>query len=286
MVFKTFGQTATYTGTILASPTPSASGFRLNDIGTLRPQERIYVEVGGILTETQINTISGNDITVTPALSVAPDVPGQVLSYAQPLYNDMLNQSSDWSVADLTELAATPTAGMRDGTKVTVPGWGKGHLVLGGAATPDGYAVVAANGPGQWWLEIQSTLGYSPDFVDEALSHLLLRVSELEKRLSEAESKISGTCTAYTFSQTVQNVSVGAGAQTNVLIDIEIQGVVFNERDLAVVYCPPTTPTSLIVSKPRWGSSNRLIIPVENRTGSSVNLGGGIWYVHLQKVSN
>lgn len=274
MVFKTFGQTATYTGTVLPSPTPTTSGFRLDDIGTLRPQERIYVAVGGILTETQINTITGNDITVTPPLSVAPDVPGEVLSYAQPLYNDMLNRSSDWSVADLTELAATPIAGMPDGTKVTVPGWGKGRLVLGGAATPDGYAVVAANGPGQWVLEIHVP-NYFDGFLDDNLSTIDLR-RELTLLKDEVKSLRQKANEVIYFRQSVNGISVGANSYGRILVPLEIPGISIKAGDF--VGALSTHVNEPILSLPALRSANSLQLNFYNPSGSTANnVGGGEW---------
>jgi hypothetical protein len=274
LVFKTFGQTATYTGTVLPSPTPTTSGFRLDDIGTLRPQERIYVAVGGILTETQINTITGNDITVTPPLSVAPDVPGEVLSYAQPLYNDMLNRSADWSVADLTELAATPIAGMPDGTKVTVPGWGKGRLVLGGAAVPDGYAVVDANGPGQWVLDIPVP-GYFDGFIENALS--INDIADLKRRIEALEN--SAPKIIY-YKQVTNGISIAANSHGNIPFVLNVPGQNIYPSD-SVIVTPPIQyqgPGQPILGLPCIRAKNLLLINFYNPSGSPANnVGGGEW---------
>jgi hypothetical protein len=64
--------------TVLASPAPSTTSARLSSVVDLTVGKGITVQIGGVEQYTEIASISGTDVTFSPALTASPDVGGAV----------------------------------------------------------------------------------------------------------------------------------------------------------------------------------------------------------------
>ncbi|PKL79075.1 MAG: hypothetical protein CVV27_02410 [Candidatus Melainabacteria bacterium HGW-Melainabacteria-1] len=160
MTFTTWGQVATHTTTVEASPAPTASILTVAAVGNLRVGHILFIEVDASPEQTAITAINGDELTVSPPLSDAPDVPGSVECFSEPVTNEKLELSSLWAISSTSALSANPDAGMRDGTRVQVTsGGGIYRLDQSSSATADGYLVLATHsGVGRWLFEIGGNL--------------------------------------------------------------------------------------------------------------------------------
>jgi hypothetical protein len=115
----------------------------------------VYFDVSGTPTRSFLTGITGNALTFSPALSSAPDVGGDVVSYHQPIFNDKLNESALWREATTTSLRAVDTTGMPDGTRVVVKDKGIYRLDTAGTGSDDDHKIIdPTTGPGRWLLEV------------------------------------------------------------------------------------------------------------------------------------
>lgn len=62
--------------TVLGSPAPTSSVMTLNSVQDLWVGQNVLITVGGVQQSTVITNIAGTQVTVNPALTTAPDVPG------------------------------------------------------------------------------------------------------------------------------------------------------------------------------------------------------------------
>lgn len=155
MTFTTWGQTATHSTTVSASPAPTTTSCTVASAGSFREGMAVYFDVSGTPTRTFLTGITGNALTFSPALSSAPDVAGDAVSYHQPIFNDKLNESALWREATTTSLRAVDTTGMPDGTRVIVEDLGIYRLDTAGAGTDDDHKIIdPTTGPGRWFLEV------------------------------------------------------------------------------------------------------------------------------------
>lgn len=163
MTFTTWGQTATHSTTVSASPTPTTTSCTVADVGSFREGMAVYFDVSGTPTRTFLTGITGNALTFSPALSSAPDVAGDAVSYHQPIFNDKLNESALWREATTTSLRAVDTTGMPDGTRVIVEDLGIYRLDTAGAGSDDDHKIIdPTTGPGRWFLEV-----FGPSWVQD-----------------------------------------------------------------------------------------------------------------------
>jgi len=155
MAFTTWGQTATHSTTVSASPAPTTTSCTVASVGSFREGMAVYFDVSGTPTRTFLTGVSGNALTFSPALSSAPDSGGDAVSYHQPIFNDKLNESALWREATTTSLRAVDTTGMPDGTRVLVEDIGIYRLDTAGAGTDDDHKIIdPTTGPGRWFLEV------------------------------------------------------------------------------------------------------------------------------------
>lgn len=163
MSFTTWGQTATHSTTVSASPAPTTTSCTVASAGSFREGMAVYFDVSGTPTRTFLTGITGNALTFSPALSSAPDVAGDAVSYHQPIFNDKLDESSLWREATTTSLRAVDTTGMPDGTRVIVEDLGIYRLDTAGAGTDDDHKIIdPTTGPGRWFLEV-----FGPEWVQD-----------------------------------------------------------------------------------------------------------------------
>jgi hypothetical protein len=132
--------------TVSASPAPTTTVFTVSNATNLIEDQFINIQVGGAgnYQRRQITGKTGNQITVSPALSSAPDVPGAVLNGRELLVNDKLNGSGTFNCDDVNsfgDMAYAPA-----GLKHFVPNLGIYQLLGASGITPDGkYAIDATN---------------------------------------------------------------------------------------------------------------------------------------------
>lgn len=163
MSFTTWGQTATHSTTVSASPTPTTTSCTVASAGSFREGMAVYFDVSGTPTRTFLTGITGNALTFSPPLSSAPDVGGDAVSYHQPIFNDKLNESALWREATTTSLRAVDTTGMPDGTRVIVEDVGIYRLDTAGAGSDDDHKIIdPTTGPGRWFLEV-----FGPEWVQD-----------------------------------------------------------------------------------------------------------------------
>lgn len=163
MTFSTWGQTATHSTTVSASPTPTTTGCTVADVGTFRIGMAIYVDVSSSPERTFITGITGSALTFSPALSGVPDTGGDVVSYHQAIFNDKLNESALWREATTVSLRAVDTTGMEDGARCIVEDLGIYRLDLAGTGTDDDHKIIdPTTGPGRWFLEV-----FGPEWVQD-----------------------------------------------------------------------------------------------------------------------
>lgn len=163
MTFKTWGQTATHSTTVSASPAPTTTSCTVADVGTFREGMAVYFDVSGTPTRSFLTNITGNALTFSPALSSAPDVGGDAVSYHQPIFNDKLNESALWREATTTSLRAVDTTGMPDGTRCLVEDKGIYRLDTAGTGVDDDHKIIdPTTGPGRWFLEV-----FGPEWVQD-----------------------------------------------------------------------------------------------------------------------
>lgn len=163
MTFTTWGQTATHSTTVSASPAPTTTSCTVASAGSFRIGMAVYFDVSGTPTRTFLTGVSGNALTFSPALSSAPDVAGDAVSYHQPIFNDKLNESALWREATTTSLRAVDTTGMPDGTRVIVEDLGIYRLDTAGAGSDDDHKIIdPTTGPGRWFLEV-----FGPSWVQD-----------------------------------------------------------------------------------------------------------------------
>lgn len=171
MTFTTWGQTATHSTTVSASPAPTTTSCTVASAGSFREGMAVYFDVSGTPTRTFLTGITGNALTFSPALSSAPDVAGDAVSYHQPIFNDKLNESSFWQASTLADLTATDVTGMPDGTRCIVADKQSYRLDIGSSEYSDGYYVVdPTTGSGRWIMEL--------DLSDIAFAHLCPSIPE------------------------------------------------------------------------------------------------------------
>lgn len=155
MTFTTWGQTATHSTTVSASPTPTTTSCTVASVGSFREGMAVYFDVSGTPERTFLTGITGNALTFSPALSGAPDVGGDAVSYHQPIFNDKLNESALWREATKASLRAVDTTGMPDGTRVIVEDIGVYRLDTAGSGADDNHKIIdPTTGPGRWFLEV------------------------------------------------------------------------------------------------------------------------------------
>lgn len=152
--FQTFGQSAFHTTTVSASPAPTRTVFTVGSVGSLRVGHYIWVTISGTPEQTAITDISGSQLTVSPALSIAPSSTNPVVCYADDLTNAKLNLGLIWDVASTAALSATSDTGMPNGTRAQVQDGPFYRLNTGSSATVDGYTVLSTlSGTGRWLIQ-------------------------------------------------------------------------------------------------------------------------------------
>lgn len=260
---STWGQTATHTTTVEASPSPTSTQFTLTNIGNLRVGHIIYVDVSSTAEKTSITGISGSQVTVSPALPGSPDVPGEVTSYSESLTNDKLNLSSIWDAVDLTELANVDTTNMAEGTRATVKDVGIMYRWQPGTDNfADGLTVI--NGTSGQWIADDGNTQESASGSDSKIRRLMARIKKLEEL-----STVSCPTMAEIIHEGTYLVGVGdslaASSEVSTPVNVVTQQ---NDRIIATPLYLPAGLGYFVFSM-----ENRLFIRIRNFTGSAVLVG-------------
>lgn len=159
MTANTFWGQAPEVLTVSASPAPTSTVFTVSSATNLRDDQWIEVQVGGSgnYERTQITNIATNALTVSPALSTAPDQPGAVLNSRELTVKSRLNNGSVFNAATVAELKAVDTTYAPNGLKYLIDSTALYKLDTGSSATGDDYLVIdPTTGPGRWLLQIGS----------------------------------------------------------------------------------------------------------------------------------
>lgn len=258
MTFTTWGQTATHSTTVSASPAPTTTSCTVANVGTFREGMAVYFDVSGTPERTFLTGITGNALTFSPALSGAPDSGGDAVSYHQPIFNDKLNESSLWQASTLADLTATDVTGMPDGTRCVVADKQSYRLDIGSSEYADGYYVIdPTTGSGRWIMEL--------DLSDIAFAHLC-------PSIPEALPAVQATLD---FS----SISAGTVGTSTVTVDGAAAG------DLVILGPPSAIEAGLI-----WcgfvSADDTVTIRLHNTTGSPVDPASGTWSVQVIKPNS
>jgi hypothetical protein len=147
------------TTTVQVSPAPTTTTFTLTDASDFLVGQYIFVQVDGERERTQITGKTGNALTVSPALSTFPDVPGEAQSGRELITNGRLNASGLFNVDSTAELAAIDTTLASDGLKYQIKNVGIYRFAFASSAIADNFMVIEpASGPGRWLLEATGNL--------------------------------------------------------------------------------------------------------------------------------
>jgi len=181
--------------TVEASPTPTTTVFTVSDATNILYDsssgvgQYILVEVSGDFERTQVTDKTGDALTVSPALTAAPDVPGEVRNARQLITNSILNGGGLFNASTPADLKTIDTTYAINGIKYWVDGYGLYTLDLSSTADADGIAVVEPTaGTGRWFLKVQEGGGDGGGAAASILqydSHLLRdRIEIIEQSLS------------------------------------------------------------------------------------------------------
>lgn len=155
MTFTTWGQSALLSTTVAASPAPSTTAFGVASVGGLKVGHRIRITRSGSDYESTISNIAGSVLTVSPALSITPSASDPAVCYATVATNSRLNGGAIWDATSLSDLKATDTTGMQDGTRCLIKNGNLYRLDTGSSATADDVLVIApTTGPGRWLIQL------------------------------------------------------------------------------------------------------------------------------------
>ena len=260
MTFTTWGQTATHSTTVSASPAPTTTTCKVAAVGTLRVGMAIYVDVSGTPEQTFITAIGGDNLTFSPALSAAPDVGGDLVSYHQPLSNSKLNNGAVWKATSIADLTATDTTNMNDGTLAYVPGYGIHRLQSS-----------------EWILDIVA--GGSDS--EESVSNIQMEIQNIQESIIKIpEAPKMWTIKVYQASLSVPATSFGS--YTFVLAE---QGVTFNKPDFVHIQSPQEQAT-LIQCASYFKTQNTVVARFYNPTAGAVTIDGGEWIINIWRNPN
>jgi hypothetical protein len=286
MTFTTWGQSATHSTTVLASPAPTTTSCTVAAIGTVRVGMSVFIDVSGTPEQTAITGISGANVTFSPALSGAPDVGGDFISYHQPLSNNKLNNGAVWKTTDIADLTATDTTNMNDGTLAYVPNYGVFRLDSGSTESANGSTVIdPTTGPGRWLLDVSS--GGGEGSAEESVSDPIMDIQNIEQDIIEINENLDRKPDVYTFTEFRSGFSVGATSFDHEYFTISLDGVNFNTPDAVQVIPPPEqSDVALIFSPAYWRAQNTVVFKIYNPTAGAITLNGGQWTIIVWRDKN
>lgn len=286
MTFTTWGQTATHSTTIDASPAPTTTTCKVAAVGTLRVGMAIYVDVSGTPEQTFITAIGGDNLTFSPALSAPPDVAGDLVSYHQPLSNNKLNNGAVWKATSIADLTATDTTNMNDGTLAYVPNYGVFRLDSGSTESANGSTVIdPTTGPGRWLLDVSS--GGGEGSAEESVSDPIMDIQDIEQDITEINENLDRKPDVYTFTEFRGGFSIGATSFDHEYFTISQDGVNFNAPDAVQVIPPPEqSDVNLIFSPAYWRAQNTVVFKIYNPTAGAITLNGGQWTIIVWRDKN
>lgn len=278
MTFTTWGQTATHSTTVDASPAPTTTTCKVAAVGTLRVGMAIYIDVSATPEQTFITAIGGNNLTFSPALSGTPDVGGALVSYHQPLSNSKLNKGSVWSATNIADLTATNTTNMNDGTLAYVPGSGVFRLESASSESANGSTIIApTTGPGRWMLDVSS--GASTGGEDD--SNVQMDIQDLQESILTLPQPVQ----MWTIRRYLSGISIAATSFQTVYFTLSEPGVTFNRPD-AVQIQTPDYEDSLIQSTSYFRVQNVAVARFYNPTAGAITLDGGEWIINIWRNPN
>lgn len=285
MTFTTWGQTATHSTTVDASPAPTTTTCKVAAVGTLRVGMAIYVDVSGTPEQTFITAIGGDNLTFSPALSGTPNVGGDLVSYHQPLSNNKLNNGAVWKASDIADLKATPTTNMNDGTLAYVPGYGIFRLDSASTQSENGSTVIApTTGSGRWLLDVSA--GGGEGSAEESVSDPIMDIQDLENDITEINETLDRKPDVYTYRVFRGGFSVGATSFDHEYFTLSESGINFNAPDGVQVLPPEQADSNLIFSPAYWRAQNTVVFKIYNPTAGAITLNGGEWTIIVWRDKN
>lgn len=299
MTFTTWGQSATHSTTVLASPAPTTTSCTVAAIGTVRVGMSVFIDVSGTPEQTAITGITGANVTFSPALSGAPDVGGDFISYHQPLSNNKLNNGAVWKTTDIADLTATDTTNMNDGTLAYVPGAGVYRLDLSSPETINQFNenyVLTATGGGQWILDVSASgdasmiedlifdyiidfLGDLPEYIKTQLDYLTTATASLIASVSTINSEIGALTQTLTATASLDFPSISTGSSQE--LTVTVTGAAVNNE---VTMGLPALSSGLIANA--WVSATDTVtVRLSNISGASVNPGAQTYRIVVRKYA-
>jgi hypothetical protein len=292
MTFTTWGQSATHSTTVLASPAPTTTSCTVAAIGTVRVGMSVFIDVSGTPEQTAITGITGANVTFSPALSGAPDVGGDFISYHQPLTNTKLNGGALWKATDTADLAATSVTNMPDGTLAYVPGAGVYRLDLSSPETINQFNenyVLTATGGGQWILDVSASgdasmmedviFDYIIDFLGDLPEYIKTQLDYLTASIDTINSKIGSLSQTLTTTATLDFPSISGNS--NQALTVTVTGAAVNDE---VTMGLPALASGLIANA--WVSAaNTVTVRLSNVTGSPIDPASQTYRIVVRKYA-
>jgi hypothetical protein len=278
MTFTTWGQSATHSTTVLASPAPTTTSCTVAAIGTVRVGMSVFIDVSGTPEQTAITGITGANVTFSPALSGAPDVGGDFISYHQPLTNTKLNGGALWKATDTADLAATSVTNMADGTLAYVPEAGVYRYDSGASDTANGFTVIQPSvGAGRWILKTPE--GGGEGSAEESVSELTMSIQDVEQSVVNVQDQILRAPQIYTFTEFRSAISVAATSFDFEYFTLSESGINFDRPDAVFIYPPIGADVNLIFTPAYWKAQNVVAFKAYNPTAGALSIPGGRWSI-------
>jgi len=251
MAASEFWGQSPFATTVLASPTPTTTQFTVGDAIELVQGQWVLVEVDGEFERTKITVLSGNQLTVSPALSQAPDVPGELRSGRTLVRNTLLNQGAVFHADTPADLIALDTNVAKPGLKYAIPQEGYSIWRPTSASPADGYVVRDSDVLGQW--ERQSDMG---DFAPAWLA-----------------CDIAETLPAVLASLNFPSISSGSEST----LTVTVRGA--RAGDFVIVQEPGGLDDGVIVRRKWVSAKNTVSIRLRNLTGGAIDPAEATWGV-------
>jgi hypothetical protein len=248
MTITQFGAVAAASTTVSASPTPTTTVFTVASSTGFYEQTWIQVLVSAVYERTKISSIVGNVITVSPALSGAPDAPGSVEDRGELLTNERLNELVD-GINDNTSAVSSVSSSSKFGGGI------HGTGQLGSLSNPSATITAVAGATGL----ITGTVRYRVTFFN--LSGETTATADPGADISVTSKQITVGAIPVSGSSTCQGR--GIYRSTNSGSTWHQVGKLYNNTD--------TTWTD---NNPYTGGSS---VPGSNTTGTTGTLEGGEW---------